>query len=372
MHSKCKKGDWPVHHSTRTESKIKSRNQHTVGIDVGDRQSYFCALDDAGEIFAEGQVRTTSETLSRYLSSVPASRVALESGTHSAWISRLATSLGHEVIVANARELRTIYQSDRKNDRTDAQMLARMARFDPGLLRPIAHRSERMQNDLALVRARDVLVRARTQCVNAVRGLVKAAGGRLVKCSTESFARKTPEQLPKELRSTITPILATITTLSEQIHIYDLQIEKLAKDYPVTDGLQKISGIGALTAVTYALTIGDPSRFGKSRDVGAYLGLVPRQDDSGDRTSQLRITKAGNRLLRRLLVGSAHYILGVHGPDCHLRRYGERLMVRGGKNAKKRAVVAVARKLAVLLHRLWVTGELYDPFYDTQADCRAA
>ena len=124
-----------------------------------------------------------------------------------------------------------------------------------------------------------------------------------------------------------------------------------------------ITGVGALTAVAFALTLGDPSRFGISRDVGAYLGLVPRQHDSGNHVSQLSITKAGNTLLRRLLVSSAHYILGVHGPDCDLRRYGERLMTRGGKNAKKRALVAVARKLAVLLHRLWVNGELYDPLH---------
>jgi transposase len=279
---------------------------------------------------------------------------------------------GHEVIVANPRELRKIHQSDRKNDRSDAQVLARMARFDPQLLAPITHRSAAMQNDLAVVRARDVLVRARTQCVNAVRGLVKTAGGRLTARGTECFARKVGAQLPSGLERALEPMLKTIEALTEQIRAYDRVIDELASHYPATQILRQVTGVGALTAVTYALTLGDSSRFGSSRDIGAYLGLVPRQHDSGNHVSQLSITKAGNTLLRRLLVGSAHYILGVHGPDCDLRRYGERLMTRGGKNAKKRALVAVARKLAVLLHRLWVNGEVYDPLHSEQKSRQAA
>jgi transposase len=344
----------------------------TVGLDVGDRHSQFCILDESGEIVAQGRIRTTTETLNEHFIRWARSRVVLEAGTSSAWISRLASAAGHEVIVANPRELRKIHQSDRKNDRTDAQVLARMARFDPQLLAPITHRSAAMQNDLAVVRARDVLVRARTQCVNAVRGLVKTAGGRLTTCSTESFARKAAAQLPSGLESALEPMLKTIEALTEQIRAYDRVIDELASRYPATELLRQVTGVGALTAVAFALTLGDPSRFGTSRDIGAYLGLVPSQHDSGNHVSQLSITKAGNTLLRRLLVSSAHYILGVHGPDCDLRRYGERLMTRGGKNAKKRALVAVARKLAVLLHRLWVNGELYNPLHSERENPQAA
>ncbi len=346
-----------------SEAKTIPTRGTTVGLDVGDRHSQFCILDESGEIVAEGRVRTTAETLNEHFTRWARSRVVLEAGTSSAWISRLASAAGHVVIVANPGEVRKINQRDRKNDRTDAQVLARMARFDPQLLAPITHRSAAMQSDLAVVRARDVLVRARTQCVNAVRGLVKTAGGRLTTCSTESFARKAASQLPSGLESALEPMLKTIEALTEQIRAYDHVIDQLASRYPATEVLRQVTGVGALTAVTFALTLGDPSRFGSSRDIGAYLGLVPRQHDSGNHVSQLSITKAGNTLLRRLLVGSAHYILGVHGPDCDLRRYGERLMTRGGKNAKKRALVAVARKLAVLLHRLWVNGEVYDPLH---------
>lgn len=285
----------------------------------------------------------------------------LEAGTTSGWISRLAEAAGHEVIVANPRELRKIHQSDRKNDRADARVLARMARFDPQLLAPVTHRSAEMQHELAVIRARDVLVRTQTQCVNATRGLVKTAGGRLPTCSTECFARKAEAAVTEPLRDALSPLLQMIAAQTEQIRAYDRTIEAMASRSAEANLLRQVTGVGALTAVAYTLTLGDASRFPRSRQVGPYLGLVLRQHDSGDHVSQLPITKAGNALLRRLLVGSAQYILGIHGPDCDLRRYGERLMARGGKNAKKRAIVAVARKLAVLLHHLWATGEIYNP-----------
>ena len=344
-----------------------------IGLDVGDRQSHFCILADDGQTIAEGKVPTTPEALRQFLAGLIPTRVALESGTHSGWISRLAESLKHEAIVANPRELRKIHQSDRKNDRADAQVLARMARFDPQLLAPIQHRSAEMQADIAMIRARDTLVGARTKFVNAVRGHVKTTGKRLTRCSTRCFARQVTEQLPSELHEALLPMVQAIAALSEQIQVYDRQIAVLAKTrYPVTQVLRQVNGVGPVTSVAFVLTLADPLRFTKSRDVGAYLGLVPRQDDSGDRVSQLPITKAGNRLLRRLLVGSAQYILGPFGPDCDLRRYGEKLMQRGGKNAKKRAVVGVARKLAVLLHRLWTTGEMYCPLRNSQEVSKAA
>jgi transposase len=307
----------------------------TIGMDLGDQYCYTCMLDADGNVVSEGKTTTSQDALRKYFSRLAPSRIAMESGTHSGWISRLATASGHEVIVANPRELRKIHQSDRKNDRADAQILARMARFDPELLAPIQHRSAPMQADLAMIRARDVLVRARAQCVNSARGLVKAMGGRLPKCSTTSFATKSLEHLPEELRSALEPMIETIKSLTEQIRRYDQRIEEIAAErYPQTQHLEQITGVGTLTALAFILVLADPSRFRTSRDVGAYLGLVPRQADSGSRVSQLGITKAGDGLMRRLLVGSAHYILGQFGPDCDLRRYGERLMQRGGKNAR--------------------------------------
>ena len=339
----------------------------TIGLDLGDRWSHLCALDASGEVTEVGRVRTTEAAMRERFGSLPPTRVALEVGTHSPWLSRVLEECGHEVLVANARKLRMIYKSDRKDDPTDAEMLARVARMDPKLLSPIRHRGVDAQNDLAVLRSRDVLVRTRTKLINHVRGTVKAAGSRLPSSSAESFHRRADEAIPKELRAGLAPVLELLGSLTQTIRGYDLAVERRAKEkYPETELLRQVTGVGPLTALAFVLKIEDPRRFPKSRTVGAYLGLVPKRDQSGDQDRQLRITKAGDGLVRRLLVGSAHYILGWRGPDTDLRRWGLALAERGGKNAKKRAVVAVARKLAVLLHRLWVTGEVYRPLRDAE------
>ena len=269
----------------------------------------------------------------------------------------------------NARKLRAIYHNPRKDDRADAETLARLARLDPALLSPIHHRSPQAQADLAVLRSRDALVRSRTLLINHARSIVKSSGARLPSCSADSFAHKVAPDIPEPLHPALLPILGTIASLTQQIREYDRQIEQLCQDpYPETKLLRKISGVGPLTALGYSLTLENPDRFRRSREVGPALGLVPRRDQSGDNDPQLRITKTGDSYLRRLLVGSAQYILGPFGPDCDLRHWGLKLAERGGKNAKKRAVVGVARKLAVLLHHLWKTGEVYDPFYQSKSE----
>jgi transposase len=334
----------------------------TGGLDVSDRYTYVCVLNAGGEVVDEGRVPTTPEGLHRRFGGLAPMRLVLETGTHSPWISRLLEECGHEVLVANARQLRLIAQSDSKNDRTDAETLARLGRLDPALLKPIRHRGVEAQLDLALIRARDALVQARTQLVNHVRGAVKSVGGRLPQCSTASFPGQVRAAIPEALRPALGPVLDLITAVSRELGCYDRHVEALAATrYPETAALRQVPGVGALTALSYVLTLEDPARFAKSRAVGSYLGLRPKQRESGVSTPQLRITKTGDAHLRRLLVGSAHYILGPFGPDSDLRRWGTTLAARGGKNAKKRAVVAVARKLAVLLHRLWVTGAAYEP-----------
>jgi transposase len=273
---------------------------------------------------------------------------------------------GHEVLVANARKLRLIYANKRKTDEVDAENLARLARVDPKLLYPLKHRSEDSQAHLAIIRSRQALVGARTQLVNHVRGAVKSFGARLPKCPARSFHNRATEHIPEALIPALGPILEQIGSLTQRIRDYERELETIAKEhYPQeTELLRQVEGIGPLTALTFVLTLEDPYRFERSRSVGAYLGLVPASDQSGDRDPQRRISKEGDEMLRKLLVGSAHYILGPFGSDSDLRRHGEKIASRGGKNSKKRAVVAVARKLAVLLHRLWITGEVYDPLHN--------
>lgn len=345
--------------------------QWTIGLDLGDKYSRLCVLDAGGEEVESSRVRTTPEAMRQRFAGMAVSRVALEVGTHSPWVQRLLEECGHEVMVANARKLRMIYQNESKDDGVDAESLARVARMDPKLLRPIRHRGQRAQQDLAMLRSRAALVRARTMLVNHVRGSVKSFGGRVKTCSTGSFAKQAVGQVPAELRSALRSVLELIAALTERIRRYDKQIAGLAGAcYPETQLLRQVPGVGALTATSYVLTLEDPRRFRRSRCVGAYLGLRPRRSQSGDRDPELRISKTGDTDLRRLLVGAAHYILGPFGPDTDLRRWGEALAARGKKNAKKRAVVAVARKLAVLLHRLWLTGEVYEPLRQSRADKR--
>jgi transposase len=340
----------------------------TAGLDIGDRYSYLCLIDqESGEVIEEGRLRTTPEAFRRRFASEQPLRIAIEAGTHSPWASRVLEECGHEVLVANSRKLRLIYSNKRKTDEVDAENLARLARLDPKLLYPLKHRGEEAQAHMAIIRSRQALVGSRTQLVNHVRGAVKSFGHRLPKCPARSFHKRAQEHIPEELRPALKPILETIASLTERIGDYDRKLETISRErYPETELLRQVEGVGPITALTFVLTVEDPHRFERSRSVGAYLGLVPARDQSGERDPQKHISKEGDEMLRKLLVGSTHYVLGPFGKDSDLRRHGEKIASRGGKNAKKRAAVAVARKLSVVLHRLWVTAEVYDPLYNTR------
>jgi transposase len=345
----------------------------TIGIDVGDQHSHFCWLDSAGDVVKRGRVASTEGALEKAFGKMGRSRIALETGTHCHWMSEVLERLGHEVIVADARELQSIWGSRRKNDPRDAEQLARLARVDVRLLHPVRLRNRKTQQDRSVLRARDVLVETRTKMIVAVRGMVKADGARLGACSAESFPEQARESIPEGMRRALAPLLEMLDELNEKIRYYDQLVAHLAQqEYPETSLLTQVPGVGPVTALYFRLTIEDAGRFQRSRDVGSYFGLVPKQQDSGESTPQLRISKAGDEGARRLLVSCAHYIVGPFGPDSDLRRWGLKLAARGGKNAKKRAIVAVARKLAVLLHRLWATGEVYEPLRHSQRAEQAA
>ena len=339
----------------------------TIGMDLGDKTSHYYVLDSEGELVREGAVTTTKKGMKQRFGSLQRCRIAMEVGTHSPWVSRLLSSLGHEVIVANARQVKLISASSRKSDRLDAQTLARLARMDPELLRPIRHRSEKAQGHLMQVRVRSALVETRTGLINTARGLAKAMGERLPACDADQMGVEKMQGLPAELAEALAPLLETVESLTERIKEWDQKLEQLAgSEYPETELLRQVSGVGSLIALTFVLTLEDPNRFGKSRDVGCYLGLRPRRSESGERQPQLGISKEGDVYLRKLLVQGAHCILSQRSPDTDLKRWGLKLAGKGNKNAKKRALVAVARKLAILLHHLWVSGEVYEPLRNSQ------
>jgi len=349
------------------QSKNFSEQKLTIGLDLGDRSSWYCVLEEAGSIVLEQKLSTTPKALKEAFGAMPRCRIALETGMHSPWVSRLLSELGHEVIVAHARNVRLIGESRKKDDRLDAQMLARLARIDPQLLSPVKHRSAKAQADLTVIRARAGLVRARTALVNTARGLAKSYGERLRGCNVRNMNPEKAQGLSPELQAALDPLLAAIESLSERICECNERIEELAqRSYPQVALLKQIKGVGTLIALTFLLTLEDAHRFRKSRDVGCYLGLQPGRRNSGQSEPQMHISKEGDPYLRTLLVQGAQHILGPFGVDCDLRRWGLKLAERGGKSGKKRAIIATARKLAVLLHRLWVSGEAYEPLHNSK------
>jgi transposase len=343
----------------------KDRATITVGLDLGDRFSHYCVLNAEADVIEEGRTQSTEVALRRHFPAEPRLRMALECGTHSPWVSRLLKELGHEVIVANARKIPSITGSESKNDRNDAEKLARFAAYDPRLLSPVRHRSQPRQLDLNLITVRATLVRARTMMINSLRGLVKSAGGRLPGGSAESAPARFKAAIPTALVPATDPMVVQIAQLNGQIKWLDEQIEKLPRKYPEITLLRTVPGVGPVVAAAYVLTLDRVDAVADNRQAGAFLGLRPRQSQSGDADPQRRITKTGNSYLRSLLVQSAQYILGRFGPDSQLRRWGLKLAASGGKRGKKRALVAVARKLAVLMHSMWRSGCRFEPFPQT-------
>ena len=344
-----------------------------MGLDLGDRNSWYCVLDESGQIQLEQRVRIHAKALQEVFGAMPHSRIGLEIGMHSPWISRLLSALGHAVIVANARKVRLIGESRKKDDRLDAQTRARLARIDPELLYPGKHRSVQAQADLKMIRARAGLVRARTGLVNTARGLAKSYGERLRGGNVRNLNAEKAESLSPELQAALEPLLNAIESLSERIVEYNERIDNLAQaSYPQGALLKQIQGVGTLIALTFLLTLEDPHRFRKRRDVGCYLGLQPGRRNSGPSEPQMHIRKEGDPYLRTLLVQGAQHILGPFGVDCDLRRWGLKLAERGGKSGKKRAIIATARKLAGLLHHLGVSGEVYEPLHNSRPRTVAA
>ncbi|MFZ0711377.1 MAG: IS110 family transposase [Terrimicrobiaceae bacterium] len=342
---------------------VRNKKQITIGLDLGDRRHTYYVLDGAGKMAREGSLGNTREQLATMARSYPGATVVMEAGTHSPWVSRFLQELGLRVIVANPRKTRAIYQNERKSDRRDAMMLARLARMDPTLLHPVEHGSQEAQQDMLQLKLRDSLVRTRVALINAVRFTLKSLGYSVSNPSSASFHKQVLKEVPESIGGMIAHTVAAIAELTQRIKALDTSISRLgAERYPETIYLQQVNGVGPITSLYFVLKVGNPERFQRTRDIGAFLGLCSRRDQSGETDKELHISKCGDRYLRRLLVSAAQYILGPFGADSALREHGLRLAQEGTARAKKRAVVAVARKLAVLLLTLWKSRESYESF----------
>lgn len=332
----------------------------TIGCDLGDKKSELCVLQGT-KLHRPKAIATTRAGFKKFFEGRAGAHVVLEVGQHSRWASECLATWGHKVTVANPRKLKLISGSSTKTDRNDAELLARLGRADLELLSPVTHRGAQAQADLAVAKGRDLLVKARARLVNSARGMVKSFGQRLSACTAESFHRRTFAEIPEALKPALAPMYVALQTLEDQIKGYEKTLVSMGQRYPDVKVIGQPNGVGLLTSLVFLLTLEDKGRFKNSRSVGAFVGVVPRKDQSGATDKQLQITKTGDAFLRRLLVQCANYVLGPFGKDSDLRRWGLELAKRGGANGRKRAKVAVARKLAVLMHRLWVTGEIYEP-----------
>lgn len=335
------------------------------GLDISQKTIEIFALKGEKGVFF-GKILNNQKSLNDFFDKVPfpskTITVALETGTHSAWISHCLEQRGYEVIVAHARDLAFIYKGDKKSDRIDAEKLARVARADKKLLHPVRLMSKTRQEALLAIKARDLLMKERTCIVNAIRGFVRSLGIDDAEYSIETIS-KMYSVLPKEIRQNLRGLFSVLTAINNNISSYDKRLKKIAEEYPETKILQQVKGVGPIIALSFALIISDPNRF-SSKECASYLGLVPKRDQSGETDKQLGITKSGNKLLRRLLVQGAQYIMGPFGEDCDLRDFGNRIAQRGGRIAKKKATIAVARKLAITMLALWRNPDVkYDPHF---------
>jgi transposase len=343
-----------------------------IGMDVGGERSQVCAVNEAGQVVWEREIRTVRREVERAFRGHPKSRVCLEVGGSSAWISRLLKEMGHEVVACNPRRLRLIAESTLKCDRLDAEVLARLARLsglDGKLVPGVYQRSEATQFVRSFLKVRRALVRNRTSAANAARGLSRSLGHVLPSVKPERLTQRVQKAtLPEAVTSMVGPLLVTVEQLSEQIAVLDEQVAMLGAKNPVVKRLQTIDGIGPLTSLAFVSCIEDPTRFGRSRDVGAYLGLRPVLRQSGGQRHQGAITKEGDPELRALLVQAAHALMHAKRAS-DLKTWARGLAKRVGK---KKAIIALARKLAVLMHRLWVRNESFEPQRANQAKETAA
>ncbi len=336
----------------------------TVGLDLGGRRTYWNRLDENGKPAGHGSVATTREALRQQLEGQPV-RVIMEACGTCRWVAALCKDLGHEVVIANPRQFHLISKSKCKTDPRDARMLAEVGQVRPSLLHPVRLRGEDCQRGRVLVAARKHFVEQRTAHVNFVRGQMRTLGLPLASCSTEAFAKKFRNSIPEDYHEMLLPVLDEISSLNDKIAAYDQAVDRVSREqYPETEVLRQIKGVGPLLALTYVVTIESHEHFEDSRLVGAYVGLTPKAHSSSEHNPQLRITKCGDRLLRSLLVSAATWIL-THGKDSSLRRHGERIRDRGDQCSRAKARIAVARKLAVVMHHLWKTGEVYEPLRGT-------
>jgi transposase len=347
---------------TGSRPKIKETGMEYCGIDLHQNETEICVLDDSGAFVERARVKTSRETLRRRFDGLAPMKVAMEAGGSSPWVARLIESMGHDVVVCAPRRVRLIAESTMKTDEIDAEVLARLVRVDEGFLGRVTHRSESAQLQRGLMTARTALVSARSKWVHSARGILRSFGFRVPGGHTSRFhLRCAKVEMPDDLRAVVQPLLNQVEQVSAEIQAIEERLKSIAEANPIVQHLQKVPGVGTIVALYFVASIDDPDRFQRSRDVAAFFGLRPSLRGSGEICHYGRITKEGDPEMRRLLIQAAHGMINSR-KRCALQQWALNIAARRGK---KKALVALARKLAVLLHHLWATGEVFQPFPQT-------
>lgn len=339
------------------------RNHSALGIDLADRSAQFCVMTAEAGVAAEGKIELTPRKLGElWRAHGDVDVVVLEAGSPATWVTELLEGLGARVIVADPRKLKAVTESVRKSDVRDAQMLARLGLADEQLLSPTYVRPPEHRRAMTQLRVRDQVVRQRSSTIAEIRATVKLEGLRLRRCEAE-LVHEQEAGLPEELAMVLAPLFATLRAQDAAVAAYDAQIAETSKRFPAAALLDEIDGVGPITALAFVVVVGDPARFRHTRDIGAYLGLVPRRDQSGQSDPSRRITKAGCGFLRRLLVQCAQVLCRPVGKDSALRRRTAAMLERRGKAGKRQVVVAVARRLSVVMLSMLKSQQRWQPLH---------
>ena len=334
------------------------------GMDVHQKYSEVCILDENGKVMERARLRTSRRALERYFSAKGPMKVVLEAGGSSPWVSRLIEKCRHEAVVCSPRRVRLIAESTLKNDAIDAEVLARLVRIDPGFLGRVQHRSEEAQILRSKLTVRSSLVETRTKWINTVKGILRGLGYKVPSGISKTFHNRTRTvELPAELGATIEPLLRQLELLNDEICRCEKELKAIASKMPEVLHLQKVPGVGLIVSLYFVLTVDDPDRFQHSRDIAAFFGLRPTMRSSGDVATYGRITKQGDPEMRRLLIQAARGLMRTRS-RCYLQDWTVELQ---GRRGKSKAIVALARKMAILLHHLWVTGEVFEAYPNKKA-----
>lgn len=327
-----------------------------AGLDVSDKLTHVCVTDASGLVLWAGSCATDPEVIARTLKSrAPGlARVILETGPLSAFLYHGLVERGVPAICVCARHAKGVLSARvNKSDPHDAEGLSQMART--GWFKAIRIKDEATHMDRARLKIRDQLIDARQAMAGQLRGLLKLFGLRLGQATTPGKRRERLEALfaqKPELAPILGPLIESIEALEVQIARSSRALVAAAQADPVTARLMTAPGVGPITALVFKTSIEDPGRFARGEDAGAFAGLAPRRNQSGERDCKGRISKAGDPMLRSALYEAANCLLARVKRPCALRDWGQKLAQAKGP---KRARVAVARKLAILLHRLWLS-----------------